>query len=113
MSATNEYRSASNGLRRVWRLAEIVGTVGALALAALLAMGWKIQKPGDVISNVETSIAGIAIRTSALERNYSALQTDQQTMLRMLCLGMTRREAQFAGVCKEYPTRDELARAIR
>lgn len=97
-------------LQRAWRVLEVVGTLAVLLLAIATAMGWRIQSPADVSKSTDDSITTLQSRTTALEVSVAAIRSDFQTVIRLQCIGMTRREAALAGACLNYPTRDELAR---
>lgn len=101
---TEQVRAQS---RRAWRFLEVAGTIGALVISALLASGWRITKPSEVMGNVEAALDSLARRTATLEANYSALNAGQQTIMRLQCLATTRRDANLAGACRELPTRDD------
>lgn len=101
---TDQVRAQS---RRAWRFLEITGTVGALILTALLASGWRITKPSEVMGNVEAALDSLARRTRTLETNYMTLNAGQETIMRLQCLTTTRRDANLAGACRDLPTRDD------
>lgn len=93
--------------RRAWRFLQVVGTLGALAISALLASGWRVQKPSELLGNVEIALDSLARRTATLEKNYTTLNAGQQTIMRLQCLATTRRDANLAGACDDLPTRDD------
>jgi hypothetical protein len=99
--------------RRAWRLLEILGTVGAILVSLLLASGWRIQQPSEVMANTAKAIDSIATRTTALERNYDTLASGMRTVIRMQCLSLTRREANLAGTCTDLPTKDDASNRRR
>jgi hypothetical protein len=74
-----------------------------IAAGGAYAMGFRLEKPGARLANVEG-------RVVALEKGYTEINTGLQTVIRLQCLAMTRHDADLAGACKEYPTRDEPTR---
>jgi hypothetical protein len=97
----------------LFRVVELIGTGISLMLAFLLASGWKIEKPSQQIAKSEIDITALAVRVTAIEQNYTNLRKDVQTLIRMQCLAFSRREADLAGTCEQYPTREESSRTRR
>jgi hypothetical protein len=99
--------------RRLWRGLEVITTLGAIVISVLLASGWRVQKPSEVMVNVEASLDSLERRTATLEANYTTLNAGQLTIMRLQCLATTRRDANYAGACRDLPTRDESPSARR
>lgn len=93
--------------RRAWRVLEAVAAVGALILSVLLASGWRVQQPREVLGSVESALDSLARRTATLETNHVALRAELQGIVRMQCLMISRRDANLAGTCTNLPTRDD------
>ncbi len=93
--------------RRAWRLLEVAVTIGGILFSVLLASGWRVQQPSQVIGNVEATLGNQERRITALEANYDSLNAGQRTIMRLQCLATTRRDANLAGACRDLPTRDD------
>jgi len=104
---------AKRGLARIGRGMEVIGTLCALAVSALLASGWEIHRPDEVIGTTKKDVAALAVRTAALEQNIAGISVQMETVIRMQCLSISRRDANMAGTCGKYATRDESLRVSR
>lgn len=88
--------------RWVGRLGQLAG----IAVVVAVALGFRIDKPGERVTSLEKRVA-------ALEESQLKTGQNVETLLRLQCLSMTRRDAQLAGACVQYPTRDESTRVGR
>lgn len=113
-------RSAAEQLRRLWNLVEkIVIAASLLALVMnMLGFRWEEAMPGSQLNRLQRMDSVLAerirvgddstrARVLAVEQENRGLRDEVRAGNRLLCLTVSRRDAQLAGACTAYPTRDE------
>lgn len=90
-------------LGEVVRMTERLGALSGLVMIALLTVGFRIERPGDRVAKLEFAV-------DSLRKENRRTSEITETMYRLQCLALSRREAQLAGACSSYPTRDESTR---
>lgn len=95
-------------LERTWKVWEILAAVGLAVAATLTALGWTFQRPETRLLAIETKqvVQGSAI--TKLEYGQGRMESTLETIIRLQCLQMTRRDADVAGACANMKVRDDL-----
>lgn len=91
----------------VWRILEVIGTIGAFVFGLLVATGWRFQKPAEIVAANEAEIKGLGKRVTIVENAYTMLNDKMNDQNRLLCLLVTRRDANLVGTCETLPTSDD------